>query len=88
MSTIPPSFSDTQIIGVCTVGSSSTDLPGAVATQGVHILTASGGNVTAGKTVIATAYNTVEDGTTAGKVIGRALETFTSGNTGKILIQL
>lgn len=82
------SFADTQVIGVVLVGSLTSTIPGTVCTDGIFELTASASGFTTGKTVIAAGYKTVEDGTTAGKVIGKALQTVTSGNTGDVLIRV
>lgn len=73
-----------QFNGICI---STTAVSGliSVATRGVFILTANG-TVTAGTTVLCDGFNAVATGTTAGRVIGRALTEATSG--GYALIDL
>jgi len=81
------SFADTQVMGVVVQGSLTSTIPGTVCTDGIFELTA-GTGVTTGLTVIAEGYKTVTNGTTAGKVIGKALQSFTTGNTGDVLIRV
>lgn len=73
-----------QFNGICM---QTTAVSGAiaVATKGVFILTANG-TVTGGQTVLCDGNNGIADGTTAGRVIGRALTTATSG--GYALVQI
>jgi len=82
------SFAADQVIGFVLVGSLTSTIPGTVCTDGIVEMTATATGFTTGKAIIAAAYNTVEDGTTAGNVIGKGLQTVTSGNTGDILFRV
>jgi hypothetical protein len=80
--------SSTQVIGVALVGSTTAGTYCSVITYGVVTVTAGDGGITAGKTVVIDNGDEqqVEDGTGAGTVIGRALETIAHEATGKILL--
>lgn len=77
-----------QVVGVFVTDGSAGDKV-AVCTEGVvNLAVDSSNSVTAGKTVLA-GTNTktgVEDGTTAGDIVGRALETSAAGATADILL--
>ncbi len=79
-----------KVIGVFLKSGSAGDVV-PVCTHGVFTFTAAAAGITAGKTVISgdgtNEEQKLEDGTTAGKVLGRALETASSGATAKVLIR-
>ena len=86
-STVAGDFDDTAVIGICLISSHDALYLGTVVTDGIFELESAAGT-TAGKTILAISNTTVDDGTTAGKVIGRALETVGAAATGDMLIRV